>query len=53
MTTSSDPNQGVIDEFRSSGGRLGGNFEGAPIVLMHTVGSHTGEERVNPAMYLP
>ncbi len=53
MTTANDRNRGVIEEFRNSGGRVGGNFEGAPILLMHTVGAKTGEERVTPAMYLP
>jgi len=52
MTTANDRNQGVIEEFRSRGGRVGGNFEGAPILLMHTVGAKTGEERVTPVMYL-
>ncbi len=52
MTTANDRNQGVIEEFRSSGGRVGGNFEGAPVLLMHTVGAKTGEERVTPVMYL-
>jgi deazaflavin-dependent oxidoreductase (nitroreductase family) len=52
MTTANDRDQGVIEEFRSRGGRVGGNFEGAPILLMHTVGAKTGEERVTPVMYL-
>ena len=42
-----------MDEFRSAGGKVGGNFEGAPLLLIHTVGAKTREERVNPAMYLP
>jgi deazaflavin-dependent oxidoreductase (nitroreductase family) len=47
-----DFNAGMIAEFRANGGRLGGNFEGAPVLLLHTVGARTGAERVNPMMYL-
>jgi deazaflavin-dependent oxidoreductase (nitroreductase family) len=47
----SDFNTPVIDEFRASGGRLGGNFEGAPMLLLHSTGAKSGKERVNPVMY--
>jgi deazaflavin-dependent oxidoreductase (nitroreductase family) len=46
-------NTNIIDEFRSNEGRVGGMFEGAPILLLHTTGRRTGHERVNPLMYLP
>jgi deazaflavin-dependent oxidoreductase (nitroreductase family) len=49
----SDWNTNIIDEFRANEGRVGGGFEGAPILLLHTTGRRTGEERVNPLMYLP
>jgi deazaflavin-dependent oxidoreductase (nitroreductase family) len=45
-------NAKVIDEFRASGGYLSGDFEGAPLVLLHTLGAKTGAQRVNPVMYL-
>lgn len=48
----SDFNQAVIQEFRANAGRLGGNFEGAPMLLLHTTGAKSGRERVNPMMYL-
>jgi deazaflavin-dependent oxidoreductase (nitroreductase family) len=48
----SDWNRNVIEEFRSNGGRVGGNFEGAPLLLLHTKGRKTGGERINPMMYL-
>jgi deazaflavin-dependent oxidoreductase (nitroreductase family) len=48
----SDWNAPVIDEFRNNEGRIGGNFEGAPMLLLHTTGAKTGHERVNPMMYL-
>jgi deazaflavin-dependent oxidoreductase (nitroreductase family) len=44
-------NQGIVEEFRANGGRVGGNFQGAPLLLLHTVGAHSGTERVNPLMY--
>ena len=47
-----DWNKKIIEEFRANGGRVGGNFEGAPLLLLHTTGAKTGAERVNPMMYL-
>jgi deazaflavin-dependent oxidoreductase (nitroreductase family) len=44
-------NRDIVDEFRANGGRVGGNFEGAPLLLLHTLGAHSGDERVNPLMY--
>ena len=41
-------NSQVIDEFRRNGGQVGGNFEGAPVLLLHTVGAKSGAERINP-----
>jgi deazaflavin-dependent oxidoreductase (nitroreductase family) len=42
-----------IEEFRANGGRLGGNFEGAPVLLLTTIGAKSGEQRTSPMMYLP
>lgn len=47
-----DWNAAIIDEFRANGGQVGGNFTGAPLLLLHTTGAKTGEERVHPMMYL-
>ena len=33
-------------------GRVGGTFEGAPLLLLHTVGARSGQPRINPVMYL-
>lgn len=44
-------NDQIIDEFRSNGGQLGGNFEGAPVLLLHTIGAKSGLERINPMMF--
>jgi deazaflavin-dependent oxidoreductase (nitroreductase family) len=49
----SDWNRNIIEEFRTNEGRVGGMFEGAPLLLFHTVGRRSGEERINPLMYLP
>jgi deazaflavin-dependent oxidoreductase (nitroreductase family) len=48
----SDWNASVITEFRSNHGKVGGNFKGAPLLLLHHVGAKTGTARVNPMMYL-
>ncbi|MEV0378955.1 nitroreductase/quinone reductase family protein [Nonomuraea sp. NPDC050643] len=47
-----DFNQQVIAEFRANAGKVGGMFEGAPLVLLTTVGAKTGRRRTNPAVYL-
>ncbi|MDH4147886.1 MAG: nitroreductase family deazaflavin-dependent oxidoreductase [Acidimicrobiia bacterium] len=51
MTEPSDWNAKIIDEFRAKEGRVGGQFEGAPLLLLHTVGARSGKERINPMMY--
>jgi deazaflavin-dependent oxidoreductase (nitroreductase family) len=47
-----DWNNGIIAEFRANDGRLGGQFEGGPILLLHTTGAKSGANRVSPMMYL-
>ena len=41
-------NKQIIDEFRANGGKVGGQFAGAPMVLLHTTGAKSGLERVSP-----
>lgn len=48
-----DWNTKIIEEFRANGGQVGGQFEGAPLLLLHTFGAKSGQERVNPVMYQP
>jgi deazaflavin-dependent oxidoreductase (nitroreductase family) len=48
----SDWNHGVIEEFRTNEGRVGGYFDGATMLLLHTTGRTSGTERVNPLVYL-
>jgi deazaflavin-dependent oxidoreductase (nitroreductase family) len=52
MPDPNDWNQKTITEFRANGGRVGGYFEGAPIVLVHHQGRKSGREYVTPTMYL-
>jgi deazaflavin-dependent oxidoreductase (nitroreductase family) len=51
MSEVNDWNRNIIEEFRASGGKVGGNFAGAPLLLLHTTGARSGRERVNPMMY--
>ena len=51
MAETNDWNAKIIEEFRANRGKVGGNFEGAPLLLLHTTGAKTGQERVNPVMY--
>jgi deazaflavin-dependent oxidoreductase (nitroreductase family) len=52
MSEHDDWNAKIIEEFRSNEGRVGGQFEGSPVLLLHTVGAKSGIERVHPMMYL-
>jgi len=47
-----DYNVPIIAEFRKNHGKVGGSFEGAPLLLLHTIGRHSGKPRINPMMYL-
>ncbi len=49
----SDWNAKTIEEFRANEGKVGGTFEGAPLVLVHHRGRKSGQEYVTPVMYLP
>ena len=51
MPTVNDFNEKIIDEFRANGGKVGGPFEGAPLLLLHTTGAKTGRTRVKPLAY--
>jgi deazaflavin-dependent oxidoreductase (nitroreductase family) len=52
-TELNDWNAKIIDEFRANEGRVGGQFEGAPITLVHHRGRTSGREYVSPVVYLP
>lgn len=53
MSETLDWNAKTIAEFRANEGKVGGVFEGAPIVLVHHRGRKSGREYVTPVMYLP
>lgn len=44
-------NTAIINEFRANDGKVGGQFEGTPLLLLHTTGAKTGAERINPLAY--
>jgi deazaflavin-dependent oxidoreductase (nitroreductase family) len=48
-----DRNLTIIEEFRSNEGKVGGFFDGATMLLVHTVGRRTRKEYVNPLVYVP
>ena len=52
MSNPNNWNEKVIADFRANDGRVGGPFDGAPMVLVHHRGRRTGHEYVNPMMYL-
>lgn len=47
----SDWNNQIVDEFRANDGKVGGPFEGAPLLLLHHKGAKTDTDRVSPLMY--
>ncbi len=51
MADVSDFNRKVIDEFRANEGRVGGMFEGAPVLLLTSTGAKSGEPRTTPVVY--
>jgi deazaflavin-dependent oxidoreductase (nitroreductase family) len=53
MSEPHDWNTKTITEFRANQGKVGGVFEGAPLVLLHHRGRTSGREYVSPVMYLP
>jgi len=46
-------NVGIVDEFRANGGKVGGGFEGRPMILLTIKGRTSGTERTTPLVYLP
>lgn len=52
MAEVNDWNSKIITEFRANEGKVGGPFEGAPLLLLTTRGRKSGAERTNPMMYL-
>jgi len=53
MAAVNDFNRSIIDEFRANDGKVGGPFEGAPMLLLTTTGAKSGQARTVPVVYLP
>ena len=49
----SDWNKNIIEEFRANEGKVGGPFQGAPMIIIHTKGRKSGKEYHNPLVYQP
>ncbi|CQD12388.1 deazaflavin-dependent nitroreductase family protein [Mycobacterium lentiflavum] len=44
-------NNAITEEFRANGGKVGGQFEGADLLLLTTTGAKSGQQRVSPLAY--
>src|SRR5512139_1160415 len=53
MNNPNNWNQTIIDEFRANSGKVGGPFAGKTLLLLHTIGAKSGQERINPVAYVP
>ena len=47
-----DFNTRIIEEFRANAGSVGGPFEGATLLLLHTAGAKSGTHYTTPVVYL-
>lgn len=52
MSTINDFNRTVIEEFRANDGKVSGQFEGAPLLLLTTTGAKTGNLHTSPVVFL-
>jgi deazaflavin-dependent oxidoreductase (nitroreductase family) len=50
--TINDWDRQIIEEFRANGGNVGGQFVGAPLLLLTTTGAKSGQQRISPLVYL-
>ena len=56
MTNTNDRNERnrlLIEEFGNNEGKVSGSFAERPLLLLSTTGAKTGQQRINPLMYLP
>lgn len=51
LSSERDFNERNIDEFRRNGGKVGGQFEGFPLLLLTSTGARSGAQRTNPVAY--
>jgi len=52
MSDQNDRNMTIIQEFRANAGKVGGRFEGRTLLILHTIGAKSGQERLNPVAYV-
>ncbi|WP_199253378.1 nitroreductase family deazaflavin-dependent oxidoreductase [Mycolicibacterium mengxianglii] len=50
-SASNDFNAAIVEEFRANGGKVGGPFAGADLLLLHTTGAKSGKPRLSPLAY--
>jgi deazaflavin-dependent oxidoreductase (nitroreductase family) len=48
MSGVNERNKKIIDEFRTNEGKVGGGFAGKTLLLLHTTGAKSQQERINP-----
>jgi len=51
MSDPNDWNKAIIEEFRANGGKVGGQFAGGTLLLLHSTGAKSQQERINPVAY--
>ena len=51
MSSPNNWNQQVIEEFHANGGKVGGQFAGGSLLLLHTIGAKSNQQRINPLVY--
>jgi len=52
MSDQNDRNMTIIQEFRANAGKVGGRFAGRTLLILHTIGAKSGQERLNPVAYV-
>lgn len=52
MSDDIEHNKTIIEEFRANSGKVGGYFTGRTLLLLHTLGAKSQQERINPAAYV-
>ena len=50
MRAANSQNQQIVDEFRANGGKVGGQFAGATLLLLTTTGAKSGKQTVSPVV---
>lgn len=52
MAVRNDWNSQTIEAFRANGGKVGGVWEGRPLLLLTTTGAKSGQRHTSPMMYM-